>query len=679
MSAGEIVEATRVVPASVDVRRPSASHGGRRATLVHQPALDGLRGLAVAAVVWFHLDHLRGGFLGVDLFFVLSGFLITSLLLTEVASTGGVGLGGFWVRRARRLLPALAIVLVAVALMLLSLTPEAQRGLFRDDALATVGYVANWQRVWSEAGYWDAFSQASPFEHMWSLAIEEQFYLFWPLAVVGLAALANRRRGTSTNGNGDGGGGGSPARRASAAQVVGAVAAVGSVVSLAWLAVSFDPFDSNWAYFSTPTRLGPILGGAALAAWRVGRPERTEPPDVRRQLVAGAALAAAVFLMFDLRATTQGYYYGGLAIFTVASLVVVAAVTGGPQGPLARALSPRPLRYLGNISYGVYLWHVPIIVFATADRIHVGGWWLDAFRVAATLLAATLSYRLVEQPVRHGTLGGRELRVLGAGALAIATVAVVVATAGEPPSVGAADAAPKGLLAGTDNEFLRVPAAVAPDARRLMVVGDSGVNHLGRELVEVASETDVAVAYSSNILCTLVVPEGLVQRADGGIEARKPCHAKRQDVYTRMVDEFDPDVVVYYLANVGGRAHVRLDGQWVSDCDPVYDEYLGEALREDADILSAGGATVVFAAPPDPVTFEEGSGERVDCRGETMRDLAADRPGTAVAELNAFVDREAKAGTNMYADPIHLSPAGATLVSRWLLTQLDGWIDLSAG
>src|SRR5437762_2587142 len=184
--AKSVVDALMPTPAAGRDVSPPTGVSVDPPRLNHQPALDGLRGLAVAAVLLFHGDHLRGGFLGVDAFFVLSGFLITSLLLTEARDRGGIALGAFWARRARRLLPALACVLAAVALYAWLLAKPDELATIRGDALATIGYFANWRSIFTSRDYWALFRSPSPLEHTWSLAIEEQFYLAWPLVVAAL-------------------------------------------------------------------------------------------------------------------------------------------------------------------------------------------------------------------------------------------------------------------------------------------------------------------------------------------------------------------------------------------------------------------------------------------------------------------------------------------------------------
>jgi peptidoglycan/LPS O-acetylase OafA/YrhL len=633
---------------------PEATPPDVRPRLRHEPALDGLRGLAVVAVVAFHLDRLGGGFLGVDLFFVLSGFLITSLLLTEHRGRGAIDLGRFWVRRARRLLPALLVMLVGVGVLLLAVTEQADRARFRGDALATLGYVANWHRMVADIGYWDIFSVPSPLDHTWSLAIEEQFYVLWPLvAVLVLGRGAGRRFR------------------------LGAVAVAGAAVSFALLAVLWAPGDTNRAYYATDTRIGPTLLGAALAAWVAGRPRRDAPPPRRLEAAAVAGVAWMAVCATAVDGQGPSYYRGALASFAVAATVVIVAVTGGPPGPLGRVLAVRPLRALGAVSYGVYLWHWPVIVFLTPERANVRGWALDGLRVAVTLAVAGLSYRFVEVPVRRGALPGRRLVVAGAGATAVTLAVVLVATGGERPATEAAfEDVP---VEGSDNPFFLYPDSIPDGATRVMLVGDSGVYHLGPALAEAGEGAGAVVATSPQILCTAISPEGVTRRQDGQRLRREVCHDDRHERWGELADVFEPDVVVYYLANAGGIGTPLLDGEYVSDCDPAYDAYLRDALRVDADIVGRTGARVVFATSPYVASFNPDSVREVDCRNDTFRTVAADRPGTAVLELNEFVASQiAATDVDMFKDPVHFSEEGSRIVSDWLLPEVDRLLSASS-
>ncbi|HYU58041.1 MAG TPA: acyltransferase, partial [Actinomycetota bacterium] len=383
------------------------------------PALDGLRGLAIAGVLLFHADHLTGGYLGVDLFFVLSGFLITSLLLGEWAADGRISLAGFWARRARRLLPALVGVLIGVAVYAAVWADARELGRIRGDALATLGYVANWRAIFSGNGYWDVFATPSPLEHTWSLAIEEQFYVVWPLAA--LAVLW--------------------ARRGSARAVLTVALLLGGL-SAAWMMLSYTPgADPERVYLGTDTRGAAILFGAALAAayacW--GPPARRV---VRGALeVAGVLGAAALtWAWAGLDGRDDRLYRGGFLACAVAAVAVIAAAACPTPGPLGRTLSVAPLRALGAISYGLYLWHWPVYVVLTPQRSGLDGWTLTGVRIAVSVAIAVVSYALLELPIRRGALDAARLRVVAPSAAVLAMGALLVTTAGarSVPSVPAA-------------------------------------------------------------------------------------------------------------------------------------------------------------------------------------------------------------------------------------------------
>ena len=650
---------------------PSRSPTG----LVHEPALDGLRGAAVVGVVVFHLERLQGGFLGVDLFFVLSGFLITSLLLSEARRAGGAGiaLGQFWARRARRLLPALWLVLVGVAVLLLVYTPEEERARLRGDALGTLGYVANWERLSSKATYWDMFSQPAPLEHMWSLAIEEQFYVLWPLVIVGLTAVARHRVPLLV--------------------AVRWVALVGAALSLLWMALSFRPTDTNWAYFSTPTRLGPTLLGAALATLAVGRARRTKPLPTEWDVLALAALFVMTVLAFSVDGIDGVYYQGGLAVFALASCAVIWAVTGGPPGLVARLFSLRPLQWLGRVSYGVYLWHWPVIVYMTIPRVGLDRWAVDSLRIATTLAGAAASYRWLEQPIRRGALSGRRLWAVSGAALAVTLGLVLVATDGETRTVTLEEATElidEPFDKGVDSPILYIPAAdaVPEGAVKVLLVGDSGPAAWGPELVDEAERTSrsrsrsaagdgdadsptISVAWASQYLCSPVNADGPTLTLEGDVIQEEPCHGVRRDLWRSLVRQYEPDIVVYYLANAGFTHPHLVDGQWVPECDPVFDTYLAGTLELDARLLSAGGASFVFTTSPYTATLLEGTQQTVDCRNATYRRVAAERPGSRVIDLNAFVLTQPN--EDMFADSVHFSENGGQLAARWLLLQVLEW------
>src|SRR4051794_25064708 len=311
------------------------------------PALDGLRGLAVLAVVLYHggVAGLGGGFLGVDAFFVLSGFLITSLLLVEWGSTGAVSLRRFWERRARRLLPALVVLLLAVV-ALARWTDQASVVASRGDVGATLAYVQNWHLITAGHGYFAQSALPSSLQHTWSLSIEEQFYLGWPL-LLGAVFLAARRR---TRGRRPP----DPQTRARVLRLLLAATLLAAAASTADMVLRFDPdADPSPLYYGTDTRAGSLLLGASLALVLALRARREDVP-LRRGPHATLALAGwtSVLVVAVLWVRAEGsspwLYRGGMALGEIAVVLVIATVVVQPRSVLARLLSWRPLRALGS-------------------------------------------------------------------------------------------------------------------------------------------------------------------------------------------------------------------------------------------------------------------------------------------------------------------------------------------
>ena len=369
------------------------------------PGLDGLRALAVTAVLLYHagVAWMPGGFLGVDVFFVISGYLITALLVTEWRLRGRIDLKTFWVRRARRLLPALYLVVVATLAFAVLFLPGEVAGL-RGDALSAFGYVTNWYLIFGNESYFEAMARPSLLRHLWSLAVEEQFYLLWPpIVALGIGIGARRHR--------------------LARLTVVALAIAGASALL--MAQLHDPaVDPSRIYYGTDTRATGLLLGAALAfVWRPGdrrarakRRTNTPAERLRRRWgwtspafldVAGlAALAGLLAFCLRLDEFEPFLYNGGFAAvsLTTAALVAVVAHPRSRVGGLL--LGWRPLRWIGERSYGIYLWHWPVFMVTRPGLdVPLDGAWLLALRIGASVGLAHLSYRYVEEPVRHGAIG----------------------------------------------------------------------------------------------------------------------------------------------------------------------------------------------------------------------------------------------------------------------------------
>lgn len=426
-------------------------------TLPLMAGIDGVRALAVIAVVLYHLEvsWLPAGFLGVDVFFVVSGFLITSLLVADIRRQGRFNVRRFWVRRARRLLPALVLLLVGVVTYTAVMMPGELRAM-RGDVAAAFGYVTNWALIYDHASYFESMDRPSLLRHLWSLAVEEQFYVLWPLIVAGGWALLRRRMLSLVW-----------------------LGALGSVVLMAAL---YDPLtDPSRVYFGTDTRAVGLLIGAGLAF--IADPVRLVRPLTGRgralaEVAAWGGLAGLAAWMALGSEYEMAMYRGG---FLVVSLASAALMVGAATSTTAARLLRTPvLGWIGQRSYGIYLWHWPVLM-VTRPQLDVSltGWRLDVMRVAITVAIAATSYRLVELPIIDRGLAGwmrgmlrprpRPARALaGVGGLAVATAFVATLVLAPPAIDGGASA-----IAGPPDAIAiaattaTVPAAPEPLVRRL--------------------------------------------------------------------------------------------------------------------------------------------------------------------------------------------------------------------
>lgn len=386
-------------PARTDDQGESGSTGesvsqstGRRG-LPYISGLDGIRAIAVLAVMFYHADlaWMPGGFLGVDIFFVLSGFLITSLVLTELERTNRLDFKQFYIRRARRLLPAVLVLLAVVAVIGAFLATDAAAGL-RRDIPASLIYVTNWAYVFADESYFEAIGRPPLLQHLWSLAVEEQFYLIWPA----VAFMAFRRGQKLANVTGR--------------DVVRHWAMIGAFVSTALMIVMSlmggypDPNDGSRVYFGTDGHAMGLLVGAALAT--IWLPQAMRKVSYAASgivnLVGFGSLLLVIWIMTNTHSDSAWLYRGGFLVFAVIVAVMIAAVTH-PSSRIGAILGKQPLRYIGQRSYGLYLWHWPIfLILRPGLDVPIEGYWNLALRFGVTFAAAELSYRYIEMPVRRG-------------------------------------------------------------------------------------------------------------------------------------------------------------------------------------------------------------------------------------------------------------------------------------
>jgi len=370
----------------------------------------------VFVVVAYHLGELSGGFLGVDLFFVISGFLITRLLLLERESTGRIDLRSFWSRRFRRLLPALLAVLVAAAVGSKLWLPAWLLGSIRNDSLAALAYVANWRFIVSGQSYFATGIVPSPVRHTWSLAIEEQYYLIWPL-VVGVVAALSAKLGLNLR------------------RLVALVSAAGAVGSALWMATAVARgWDLSRIYYGTDTRAFALFGGALLAAlWEPSKERDRTTSNVARSMWSGAGVVAlaAIGAAFFMASTSQRtFYQGGFQLVALMSIVLIVSLATG-FGPLAKVFEVSPLVWLGRRSYGIYLWSWPVQVFAS-EGFKLSGGVLNATVVALSVGLAIVSHWLIEEPVRTARAKWTRKPVLSFGAVGVVAVLVTVTAIGAP-------------------------------------------------------------------------------------------------------------------------------------------------------------------------------------------------------------------------------------------------------
>ncbi len=557
-------------------------------TLDYRPHLDGIRALAVLAVFVFHSvpSVLSGGFIGVDVFFVLSGYLITLILLRQIAAGTPKLLGGFYVRRLLRLMPAALTLLVVVGFSQLiwgaTLSIEARASEVRS---ATI-YLANWNLIDHADDYFAGTVAASPLRHMWSLAVEEQFYLVWPLLLLLVWHLGRRSLRT-----------------------LGIVTALITIASAVTMAVLFDPHQPSRAYYGTDSRAFQPFVGALLAiavtAWQRRHSSDESAARTRLALVGGSAAFAALILASEVLSGDSSFYFRGGAVLV--ALAAALLIWGSEHaGALRSVLSLRPLVALGTISYGFYLWHWPIILWISPPPFAstIGKALTVLVQLLVTIAAATASYVLVERPIRSGSFSRRRARVFAGAAMAMA---LVVALTFVLPSIYPTRFASVARAASNDQTLEPCPnsprpcvkyePADNPEAKTVVVVGDSIAMSWDPAMKQLAEQYAFRYVQAAIGGCPLGV-RLLATGVDGALHRASnfTCYEHLNDVYDEVISRWNPALVIATSWNEGNQ-HIT-DGKVVKVMTTQHDNEMEAALAPVVDKLTSAGAKLAFIAIP---------------------------------------------------------------------------------
>jgi peptidoglycan/LPS O-acetylase OafA/YrhL len=643
-----------------------------------------VRAVAVALVLADHggIPGMGGGFLGVDVFFVLSGFLITSLLLDELGRTGRIDLGDFWIRRARRLLPALVLMVLAVAIGRQFFSREAVAGL-RDDAVAAFFWVANWMFVADKTDYFSRGAPPSPLQHAWSLGVEEQYYIVWPLLLVAVAVLlaagARRRQGWASVGG--------------VRLTVFLLAVLGALGSAAAAILLASDGSRNRVYFGTDTRAQALLVGAAASALLVGDwsalnrgwsllRSRWAKWIARVLPVIGLALLG-VFTHYATGSAHE-FHQGLLTAVAIAAVLVIAPVALDQRGPVAAVLAWPPLVWLGAISYGVYLWHWPIFLVLNGERTGWSGLSLFGIRCAATLAVSIVSWWAVERPVRRWRPVLVPLLPL-AGATAATAAAVTMLVVPVTPRHGGGpvnSSLPPGVsqVAAVSPSLPKEPRPARAVAQRdphrpftVSVFGDS----IGWTLMHFLPPTPGFQFVDHTVIGCSLVRGGPYSYLGETLDQKSECESWPARWRSEIAAD-RPDAILLIVGRWETVDRVN-EGKWTHIGDPVFDAYLTGELGRAVDILSASGARLTVAnlpysrrgERPDGSLYPEDQPERVKEWNALLSKTVDHRAGVKILDLNkklcpdgvytADVD-----GIQVRSDGVHLTAEGVQWLTPWL-------------
>jgi peptidoglycan/LPS O-acetylase OafA/YrhL len=682
----------------------TAPHAERAPRFTYIPGLDGMR------FVWVLLGpllyHARpgfipGGILALDLFFVLSSYLITAIALNEWDRTQRIDLVAYAGRRARRLLPALFLCLGALTIYLIVWGDADQYARWTGAIFSSLTYSANWYEVFSGVSYFEQYANPSPLVHVWSFAIEEQFYLFAPLFLIAALKVFRNR----------------------ALRAIAIISAAGAIASAVWMAVLYDGGDPSRVYYGTDTRAQALLVGILLAAIvRAYGPPRTR---AGHHVLVASAYVASIFYgiaVFTFSEKSEWMFErGGFLLMAVAAGIIVVGVTQPSRGPLHRFYEASPIRWLGRISYGLYLYHWPIYLLVITPRRMAESWWWVLAGLALTFAVSTLSFYWFEQPVmkRQFPLVRRRLQpwpaaFAGAMAMMLIVIGLLAVNANKPPETrqvlvaaptetfdgASSDAETTNASSHSAQDVNPAPADGAADTAaptpktqplRVMVVGDSVSDQIGDALLEWADENPdrLTVFKHSHIGCVVArYGEKRPPAADGdpgpvgdvcsNWDVAVPVEQLGvTDVvsWPTAVQAFRPDVVIANITpwDVTDRKVPQLGDEWTHVGNPDFDTYAAGEYRYASKVLTSTGAELVWlkGAHLNRELQPQNDPARIDRLNELVLNATADLPNVRLADFPSFIgpvgsDRERL----LRRDGVHLSDDGMREVAVWLTSEV---------
>ena len=556
----------------------------QQVSLAHHRGLDGLRGVAVILVIIFHsgLNWLPGGFLGVSVFFTLSGFLITSLLINERENSGRINLKAFWGRRLRRLAPASLVVIAGVVGLASWLSTSIEASRIKGDAISATLYFSNWRFIYSGHSYGELFATPSPLQHLWSLSIEEQLYVVVPVLIAGLFAMGLRRR---------------------AIGYVFLVAVAGSTIA------TMFTNSHELIYYGTHTRAAELLLGSALACLFGQRIEKLAVNKAKSLSTLYIVPIVGVVVLSRFSSVDSPWVYSG-ALTAFAGLSVICLIAAIQAGPVRSILSSSPLVRVGEVSYGLYLIHWPVIVWLNSERVDLQPTALFVLQVIVTVILTLVSYWLIEQPIRRRKVllsvrwaaSSFVASVVGVLILASAILASASSQVNTAPDVLVTIAPTSSVVDPVNASSTTIVGSSAKPARvdrtgplSVLVIGDSTAENIATALAQ-ASDGSLGVISGGVLGCPLLKVAQVRDRKDSQQDVSY-CPSNEQLVRDH-VSEVDAVVVVAGVANQWAYQYAGSD-VWVEPASEQYKADLNGFLENIEDIVAPYGLPIlVFETPP---------------------------------------------------------------------------------